>query len=170
MLARQSTGVSMVGSAKPEDGQATAARRVVLLMTYFPLTLCLEPECKAIRLDRASVRKLLGEVMADNERLKTRMLENEVTVDKLRADNNERHTALSDALARVKGLEECMRMAGLLAFMSGRPPREIAAHLQDVMQSYVDATKNAEARVAQLEAELPVQNSRLAVRDAKLPG
>ena len=52
---------------------------------------------------------------------------------------------------RVAELEECMRMAGLAAFMRGKPPREIAAHLQDVVQSYVDATKTAEARVAELD-------------------
>lgn len=41
-------------------------------------------------------------------------------------------------LAEVDHLRECMRQAGLTAFMKGRDPQEVGDHLRSVLQSYDD--------------------------------
>ena len=54
---------------------------------------------------------------------------------------------------RVREAEERLNRAGLAAFMRGRPPEEVADHLQMVVQSYEDRAEKAEAERDELRAE-----------------
>lgn len=56
--------------------------------------------------------------------------------------------------AEIARLKECMRHAGLTAFMRDRPPEEVAEHLRSVIASHVDAADEAEAKVARMEDAL----------------
>jgi hypothetical protein len=76
-----------------------------------------------------------------------------------------------EALAEVERLRECMRRAGLAAFLRDRSPEDVAEHLHQVMQSYTEHIDDLE-----LDAEMaciePADNCRCAgcLRAAELRG
>jgi CHAD domain-containing protein len=87
------------------------------------------------------------------------MSEREETYDEY-LDRKEQHD-LDSALARiaeqaaeVERLRECLRIAGLQAFMRDRPPSEVAEHLRSVMASHVEAADKAESERDRLAADV----------------
>lgn len=64
----------------------------------------------------------------------------------------------------VKRLRECLRRAGLKAFLSERPPEEVAEHLRDVSASWAEAINTIKsesaAAVNELERKLVDANRR----------
>lgn len=58
------------------------------------------------------------------------------------------------AEAEVARLRECLRIAGLQAFMRDKPPGEVAEHLRSVIESHVTAADKAEAEVGRLRRVL----------------
>lgn len=62
----------------------------------------------------------------------------------LEATRAERDEAAEAAAPDRDRLRECMRRAGLTAFIRDGEPEDVANHLRGVIQSYIDATEKAE--------------------------
>ena len=77
----------------------------------------------------------------------------DLMTDGIRALRGEFDDEVMRLEAEVKRLRECMRLAGLQAFMHDKNPEEIASHLKYVMDSYVDHEKKLEAEVKRLRKE-----------------
>ena len=55
-----------------------------------------------------------------------------------------------EALLEVERMRECLRIAGLQAFMRGRAPKEVAKHLHEVSSSWALEVERLRARVVEL--------------------
>lgn len=53
--------------------------------------------------------------------------------------------------AEVERLRECLRRAGRRAFMRGRPPEEVAAHLEEIAASWAEVEVDLSSAEADLE-------------------
>jgi hypothetical protein len=58
-------------------------------------------------------------------------------------------------LEEVDHLRECMRQAGLTAFMRGRSPQEVGDHLRSVLQSYADKITDLQERDRRVPEQTP---------------
>mgnify|MGYP001260208087 CR=1 FL=1 len=65
-------------------------------------------------------------------------------------------------------LKECMKQAGLLAFMNGKSPEHIASHLRGVTQSYVNSIDEQRQRIDTLRATVADQKALLTDKAAQL--
>jgi hypothetical protein len=78
-------------------------------------------------------------------------------LEAMRAERDEAVARAERAEADRDELAECMNRAGMQAFMRGRPPAEVADHLQRVIDSYDAAARAAEQERDELrEYELRV--------------
>ena len=84
---------------------------------------------------------------AEVERLRAIILEEQ---GKARIAVNAVAVVSERALAEVERLRECLKVAGLQAFLRDRPQEEVADHLRRVIGSYDDAATRAEAEVKRL--------------------
>ena len=58
-------------------------------------------------------------------------------------------------LDEVDHLRECMRQAGLTAFMKGRDPQEVGDHLRSVLQSYADKITDLQEQARRVPEQTP---------------
>ena len=68
---------------------------------------------------------------------------------------------LEQLRAEVERLEECMKQAGLLAFMKGKSPEHVARHLRSVTQSYVSSIEEQRQVIEKQRAVIDDQKALL---------
>jgi hypothetical protein len=81
-------------------------------------------------------------------RLETMLAEVRTDLRIMRASHDRLAAERAEHADEVARLRECLRIAGLHAFMRVRPPDEVAAHLHMVLRSHSDAADKAEAELA----------------------
>ena len=109
-------------------------------------------EAKEIQLRTAlqSANNRRTEQRAEIERLRERLDDHEddfrAVMDETCASSDEVHCSCVPHLrAEIERLRECMRQAGLAAFMKGRDPAEVGDHLRGVLASYTDEIERLRA-------------------------
>lgn len=79
------------------------------------------------------------------------------------------HKEIAAALqVRIDYLEDCMRYAGLTAFLRDKNPEDIAEHLYNVMQSYTTYIEKLEEKVVKLIATEVTQGGYIAKLEDEL--
>lgn len=107
---------------------------------------------RELRAELDAMRDERDEALALAAQLATRRLAAQGAI-RLWAMNAAAAMADCDELrADVERLRECMRMAGLAAFMRDGEPGDVAEHLRSVIASHDEAATKAEAELAALKA------------------